>query len=311
MAARKPTAHSTSPDAPLGIASMTGFARIQGQDEGARWTWEVRSVNGRGLDLRCRVPAGFDEVEAQARERTGRRIARGSVNIALQVERTEKGVDYRINTAVLDRIAERLPDLAHQFPSALAPSLDGLLALRGVIEPVEDETLEDEREARFEAILQSFDAALEALITARAEEGGRLAVLVGDCLNDIERLGTLAREAALGQPQSVRAKLEERIAQLGDPATVPAERLAQEVMLAAAKADVREELDRLQSHVEAARALLAEGGSVGRKFDFLCQEFNREANTLCSKAADLALTRLGLDLKVTIDQMREQIQNIA
>ena len=257
------------------------------------------------------MPAGFDEVEAQARDRIGRRIARGSVNIALQVERTEKGVDYRINTAVLERIAERLPELAHRFPTALAPSLDGLLALRGVIEPVEDETREDEREARFEAILQSFDAALDALIAARGEEGGRLAVLIGDCLDDIERLATLSREAALRQPETVRLKLEERIAQLGDPASIAAERLAQEVMLAAAKADVREELDRLQSHVVAARDLLTQGGSVGRKFDFLCQEFNREANTLCSKAADLALTRLGLDLKVTIDQMREQIQNIA
>lgn len=291
------------------VASMTGFARAAGADPQWRWVWEARSVNGRGLDLRLRLPPGLDRLDQPARAATGKLFHRGSLSLNLTLERIQAGVPLRLNR---ERLAEYLSIIREIGDgSGLAPArLDGVLALRGVIESGEETAGDDaETVARFDAaVLATLDAALAGLAQARAAEGARLAAVFDELLGTIARLAGEARVLAATQPEALRARLVAQLAELA--ANAQPDRLAQEVALLATKADVREELDRLDAHVAQARGLLAGAAPSGRKLEFLAQEFNREANTLCSKSSDLALTRLGLDLKVAIDRLREQAANL-
>ena len=293
------------------ISSMTGFARAEGHEDDFSWTWEVKSVNGKGLDVRCRLPAGLEGVEQPARARIAKRFRRGNINLALTVRWNQVRGSYRVNRAVLDDIVSLLPEIRERFPDAGPPHVEGLLALRGVIEPVEDERSEEARQAAETALLAGLDQALESLASMRDQEGARLASVLTTHLDGIGRLCAEAEGLAAAQPDAIKERLRIQVAALLDAVpALPEERLAQEAALLMAKADVREELDRLKAHRDAARDLMGGDGAIGRKLDFLCQEFNREANTLCSKSVDLALTRVGIELKAGVEQLREQVQNI-
>ena len=293
------------------LSSMTGFSRVQGRSERCSWAWEVKSVNGRGLDVRCRLPNGFDHLDQPAREKVSALFRRGNVSLGLSFTWTLREAGYRINEAVLDEVVKLLPVVRERIPDAAPPSLDGIFALRGVIESVDEGIAEDEQKELDAALLESLDAALEALKTARLAEGERLTGVLEAQLGEIAGLCGKAEELAAMQPQAVRERLRQQIAALlDDVPTLPEERLAQEAALLMTKADCREELDRLLAHLEAARGLMADPKAVGRRLDFLYQEFNREANTLCSKAFDTELSRIGIALKAVIDQFREQVQNI-
>lgn len=291
------------------LSSMTGFARVQGGSEAQGWTWEVRSVNGRGLDLRLRLPPGAEGVEAEARAMLGKRLRRGSVTCTLQLATAAQGVSYRINRPLLEQIAALANDVAAAIELA-PPRLDGLLALRGVLEPVEPDAAAD-RDALDKALLADLATAADTLAQSRLTEGGRLATIMHELLDRIAELVAAAETAAARRQERQRTRLREQVTQLIDAgAPLSGERLAQELAILAVKADVAEELDRLKAHTAQARELLAREGAVGRELDFLSQEFNREANTVCSKANDLELTRIGLDLKLAIDRLREQVQNV-
>ena len=293
------------------ISSMTGFARAEGHEDDFSWTWEVKSVNGKGLDVRCRLPAGFEGLEQPARARIAKRFRRGNISLALTVRWNQVRGSYRVNRAVLDDIVALLPEIRERFPDAGPPHVEGLLALRGVIEPVEDEPSDEARQAVETAVLAGLDEALESLASMRDQEGARLASVLTTHLDGIGRLCAEAEGLAAAQPDAIKERLRVQVAALLDAVpALPEERLAQEAALLMAKADVREELDRLKAHREAARDLMGGDGAIGRKLDFLCQEFNREANTLCSKSVDLALTRVGIELKAGVEQLREQVQNI-
>lgn len=292
---------------------MTGFARAQGEQAvpPLTWTWEARSVNGKGLDVRLRLPPGYESLEIPAREAAGQRFARGNLTLTLQVQVRPEEVQatYQVNEALL----RQLMDLARDLPDHIAPpTFDGLLAVRGVLQPTDETAMDDEARAAHEsAVLGTLDSALDALAAARADEGTRLEAVITAHLATIEKLTTEAEDTAQLRPDAVRERLRAQVQTLLETSpALPEERLAQECALLATKFDVREELDRLKAHVAQARELVAADGPCGRRLDFLCQEFNREANTLCSKAQDTALTRIGLDLKAVIEQLREQVQNI-
>ncbi len=295
----------------MAISSMTGFARTEGQSAGCSWTWEVRSVNGKGLEVRSRLPAGFEALEPQVRQRIAGTLKRGNIGANLTVAWIERPAGVRVNTEALHQIVALLPDIQRRLPDCLPPSPDGLLNLRGIIEIVDEQPTEETRAALDEAILDGLDQSLGSLAAMRRDEGARMATVLE---GHLERIAGLCREAnglAAAQPAAIMARLVEQVgALISTIPALPEDRLAQEVALLATKADLREELDRLKAHHEAARALVAGGGPVGRKLEFLCQEFNREANTLCAKSVDVQLTRVGIDIKATIDQLREQVQNI-
>ena len=306
------------------VNSMTGYARADGRcavpglPSPFVWVWEIRSVNSKGLDVRVRVPNGFDSLEQPARQAAAAKLTRGSVSVSLQVASDGATATLRVNEPMLDALIELAARKAEALPlhvrdMLVAPArLDGLLALRGVLDssdvaPVEADALA----ARDGELLAGFAKGLEHLMAARSAEGMQLAPVVAGHLGQIDRLCAEAQDAAAVQPAALKARVTQALDELiGATPALSQERLAQEVALLALKADVREELDRLNAHVVQARELLAKGAPCGRKLEFLSQEFNREVNTLCSKSTDLALTRLGLDLKATVDQFREQIQNI-
>ena len=289
---------------------MTGFARRDGGDEAVSWTWEVKSVNGRSLDVRARLPQGYESLDPAVRGAVTAACSRGNVQVNLQMKRGSAPLRLQVNEELLQQALDLMAKLEARTTAA-PPRLDGILGLRGVMEAVEEEESAERQEARFAALQADLDAVLKALVVMRAAEGARLLAMARGHLDDIERLSAAARGCAATQPATLRQRLKEQLALLVEESTgVSEDRLAQELAILAGKADVREELDRLAAHVEAARELLDQGGAVGRKLDFLCQEFNREANTLCSKSADVELTRIGLDLKSSIEQLREQIQNI-
>ncbi|MEQ8967053.1 MAG: YicC/YloC family endoribonuclease [Azospirillaceae bacterium] len=295
-------------DAGAGLVSMTGFARDTGEAAGFTWVWEARSVNGKQLDVRPRLPSGMERLEPTVRAEAQARFKRGNVSLGLSLGRAEAVPRLRLNREVVDQVMALAREI--EGIGAAPPRLDSLLSVRGVIESV-DTLDETDQEALDAAILASLGRALDALARARLEEGARLAGVLGGAIDRIEALVADARASAEAQPEALRERLRQQVAEILEArAGLPEDRLAQEVAVLVAKADVREELDRLDAHIEQARGLLTEGGPVGRRLDFLCQEFNREANTLCSKAAEVALTRVGLDLKAVIDQFREQIQNI-
>jgi uncharacterized protein (TIGR00255 family) len=290
---------------------MTGFARIEGEAEGLAWAWEIKSVNGKALDLRLRLPPGFDALELPLRALLNERLRRGSITANLGIIRAANGANLRVNRAALEQVLALARELQHSI-GATPPSTDGLLALKGVLESGEDEVPDAALRARREAaLIAGCRRALDDLMGMRRAEGARLADVLRERLDEIAGLVAQAERTAAVQPDAVRARLRALVDALKDVApTIAEERFAQEAALLVAKADVREELDRLHAHIAAARELLAEGAVIGRRLDFLCQEFNREANTLCSKSADVDLTRIGLGLKVAIEQLREQVQNI-
>lgn len=290
------------------ISGMTGFGRAEGALGAWSWAVETRSVNGRNLEVRFRGPPGFESLERAAREGAQARFQRGQVTVGVQARRSEGAGAVRINLEQLERyLAAAQPFV--EAGRASPPSIDGLLALRGVVE-AEDAVLDAEAQAELEtAMAASIALALDGLAGARREEGAALlAVLEGQ----VERIGGLAaqaRDIAAGQPAAIKARFEARLKELAGEAATE-ERIVQEAAAMAVKADVQEELDRLSGHVEAARALISADGAVGRRLDFLTQEFMREANTLCSKSQLGALTAVGLDLKAVIEQFREQVQNV-
>jgi uncharacterized protein (TIGR00255 family) len=297
---------------PVPIASMTGFARAEGAQDGIGWAWELKSVNGKSLDLRLRVPAGYDHLEPALRTSLARRLRRGSVSATLALQRASgTGPAIRVNQAALDQIMAVIADLEGRTGAA-APRLDGILGLRGVLETTDEEVeTTEQRDRRGAAILGSWELALAQLAETREAEGARLALVLREQIAEIAALVATASACAATQPAALRARLRQLVQTLLDASpALPEERLAQEAALLVARADVREELDRLKAHLGAAEDLMREGVAVGRRFDFLCQEFNREANTLCSKSADVELTRTGLALKAAIEQLREQVQNI-
>ncbi|MDB5418295.1 MAG: hypothetical protein JWP50_1714 [Phenylobacterium sp.] len=291
------------------ISGMTGFGRSEGALNGWSWAVEARSVNGRNLELRFRGPPGFDGLERAARDQAQARFQRGQVTVGVQAKRAEGAGAVRLNLEQLERyLAAGAPYIAAN--KAGPPSLDGLLALKGVIETedaVEDPDARTELEA---AMAAAIGTAMEALLTARREEGAALTGVLTGFFERIAELVGQAESLAGEQPAAIKERFARRMAELIGEAA-PEERIVQEAAAMAIKADVREELDRLAGHVNAARQLLAgNDGGVGRRFDFLTQEFMREANTLCSKSASAALTSVGLDLKAVIDQFREQVQNV-
>ncbi len=294
------------------IQSMTGFARSQGSRGSVAWHWEVRSVNGRGLDVRLRVPPGYDSLEPKVREVAARHFVRGSLNVSLQVRSEGAPTQIRLNEAALQQVLAAAAIVGSALEGAPRPSVEGILGVRGVLETVEAAEDEAEQAARTAAMLETLDAALLGLVAARQAEGARLAEVLSAQVGEVERLTAAVAASPVRSAEAIRARLREQVARLMDASAgqFDADRLHQEAVLLATRADVEEELKRLGAHVAAARELIGASEPVGRKLDFLAQEFNREANTLCSKANDTDVTRLGLALKTVIDQMREQVQNI-
>ena len=298
----------------MALRSMTGFARRDGSTAQMRWHWEVRSVNGRGLDLRLRLPPGTEDLEPRIREATQKRISRGSVSVNLAVQREATASAIRINDAVLDQVLTaigRVRAHAASWGHFGDPQPEAILALRGVMDVVEPAEAEGDAAARMAAMLGDYELCLASLTENREREGARLAGVLAGQIGEIEGLVVRVTTSPARAPQAIRRRLEEQVRRLTEagPALDP-DRLHQEAVLIATRADVEEELARLTSHVAAARELLLAPEPIGRKLDFLAQEFNREANTLCSKSNDVEVTRLGLALKAVIDQMREQVQNI-
>ncbi|GJD95968.1 YicC/YloC family endoribonuclease [Methylobacterium iners] len=289
------------------LASMTGFARAAGTTGPVQWAWEVRSVNGRSLDVRLRVPNGFDAAGEVARTALQRTIARGQCQLSLHLTRPETPARVRINTALLCELAAAVARVP--VPDGMAPAtLDGLLGIRGVIESEEEPGADPDALAR--DLAEGVVRLVAELVEARRAEGRQLREIIEGQVSAMERLRQAAEENPARQPESVRARLAASIAVLTEAGGLDPARLHQEAVLLAAKADVREELDRLAAHLASVRELLTAGGPIGRKLDFLAQELGREANTLCAKAGDVTLSRIGLDLKAVVEQFREQVQNV-
>jgi len=294
----------------MALSSMTGFARSQGVSGAYAWAWEIKSVNGRGLDLRLRLPAGWDAIEAPVRAKAAERLARGSIQASLTIERGGLAPVVRVNAAVLDAVLTTMRQLAPRV-EASPPSLDGLLALKGVIEVSDAEESEEERRRAETAATSGFAVALDSLAQMRTREGDALGRVLAMRLGEIAALGQRAEDTPGRRPEAIRARLAEQVATLlAQSDRFDPDRLHQEAILMATKADVREELDRLTAHVAQARLLIGQGGPIGRRLDFLAQELNREANTLCAKANDIELTNIGLELKAAVEQFREQVQNV-
>jgi uncharacterized protein (TIGR00255 family) len=294
----------------MALSSMTGFARGHGASGSYAWAWEIKSVNGKGLDLRLRLPPGWDAIEAPVRARVAERLARGSIQANLTMDRSGVAPAVRINTAVLEAVLTTLRQLAPRV-DASPPSLDGLLALKGVMEVGDSEENEEERRGAEIAATAGFAEVLAALGEMREREGAALGRVLAMRLGEIAALARRAELAPGRRPEAVRVRLAEQVATLlAQSERFDADRLHQEAILIAAKADVREELDRLAAHVAQAQLLIGQGGPIGRRLDFLAQELNREANTLCAKANDVELTNIGLELKAAVEQFREQVQNV-
>jgi uncharacterized protein (TIGR00255 family) len=292
------------------LSSMTGFARAEGALSPWSWYFEAKSVNGRGLDMRCRLPPGFDWLEAELRARAPKHFKRGNLQISLMLEREAGTAALRLNRDALSVVMAALAEVrrAGNLPP---PDPAAILAIRGVLETGEGEEDESLVKARDTKILETADTLLASLAKARAAEGKAIAGVLSGVVEEVVRLAEAAHAHAEAQPEKIRERIKEQVELvLSSAAGISEDRLAQELALIAVKNDVREEIDRLRVHAQSAHELMAAGEAVGRKLDFLSQEFNREANTICSKASDVALTKIGLELKAVIDQFREQVQNI-
>jgi uncharacterized protein (TIGR00255 family) len=294
----------------MAISSMTGFARGHGVCGAYAWSWELKSVNAKGLDLRLRVPTGWDAVEVPARKLGSEMLARGTVYGTLTVERQGVNPVVRVNEAVLAAVLTTMRGLAGRLDADL-PRLDGIMALKGVIEITDEDEREDDRRSAELAVLQGFRQTLDDLVAMRHREGDALAQVLGRRLGEIAALAGQAEVVPGRRVDAIKARISDQIAVLlaasdrFDP-----DRLHQEAILIASKADIREELDRLASHVDQAQRLIKAGGAAGRRLDFLSQELNREVNTLCAKSNDVELTNIGLELKSVVEQFREQVQNL-
>jgi uncharacterized protein (TIGR00255 family) len=294
----------------MALSSMTGFARSHGAIGAYVWAWELKSVNAKGLDLKLRLPSGWDAIEVPVRSRAAEVLARGSVFANLTVNREGVAPVARINEPVLAAVLTTLKELSAKA-NAAPPTLDGILSLKGVMDVTEAEENQDERQTAEASIVASFSQALRGLEQMRHTEGAALGHVLADRLVEIAALAARAEAAPGRKAEAIKARLAEQVATLLETSQrFDPERLHQEAILLATKADIREELDRLAAHVAQARKLLAAGGPVGRRLDFLSQELNRESNTLCAKANDLELTNIGLELKAVVEQFREQVQNL-
>jgi len=294
----------------MALSSMTGFARSHGASGPYTFEWELKSVNAKGFDLRMRLPPGWDDLEALAKKRAGEVLSRGTVYANLNVKRTNSASSVRVNEDVLASVVKVASLVAGKI-DAVAPSVDGLLAIKGVIEIVEPESDEAEDEAAKAAAAAAFDEALADLVAMRRREGMALGQVLIQRMDEIEILAKKAEAAPGRKPEAIRTRLAEQIAMLLESSDrFDADRLNQEALLIAAKADVREELDRIASHIAQVREMIGKGGPVGRRLDFLAQEFNREVNTCCSKSNDIELTNTGLEMKNVVEQFREQVQNL-
>ena len=294
----------------MALSSMTGFARSHGASGPYAFEWELKSVNAKGFDLRLRLPPGWDELEAIAKKRAAALLARGTVYANLNVRRANALAAVRINEEVLASVLKAASQLAGKI-DAVAPSIDGLLGIKGVIEVVEPESDEEEDKAAMAAAAAAFDKALADLVAMRQREGMALGQILSQRMDEVEALAKKAEAAPGRKPEAIKARLAEQIAALIETSDrFDADRLNQEALLIAARADIREELDRIASHVAQARELIGKGGPIGRRLDFLAQEFHREENTCCSKSNDVELTNTGLEMKNVIEQFREQVQNL-
>ena len=294
----------------MALSSMTGFARGQGVAGAYAWSWEIKSVNAKGLDIRFRLPPGWDAIEVAARTRAAAALSRGTVYCNLTVTRQGVAPTVKVNEAVLNAVITTLNQLTGKIDAA-APTLDGILALKGVMEVTEETESEEGHRAAEAAILKGFDKALADLDAMRKHEGDTLGKLLSARLNEIADLTAQAEAAPGRKPEAIKARLAAQVATLIEASQrFDSDRLYQEAIMLATKADIREELDRLVAHVAQAQKLLADGGPAGRRLDFLAQELNREANTLTAKANDTELTNIGLQLKSVVEQFREQVQNL-
>jgi uncharacterized protein (TIGR00255 family) len=294
----------------MALSSMTGFARSHGISGSYAWAWEVKSVNAKGLEVRLRFPAGWDAIETPVRARTAELLSRGTIQGTLTVTREGVLPVVRVNEAVLSAVIETMRDLAERI-EASPPTLDGILAMKGVVEVTDQDENEDERRTAELALIAGFAATLESLAAMRRHEGVALGALLNARLDEIATLTARAEAAPGRRAEAIKARLAEQISTiLGTSDRFDPDRLHQEALLMASRADIREELDRLVAHVAQARGLLKQGGAVGRRLDFLAQELHRESNTLCAKANDLELTNIGLELKSVVEQFREQVQNL-
>jgi uncharacterized protein (TIGR00255 family) len=292
---------------------MTGFARATGEQGPWKWAWEVKSVNARSIDVRFRTPPGHDRVEMAGREQVTKLFKRGSFNLSLSVQRVDAAEEerpMRINRDLLDQLVAE----ASRYGGRVAdepPRIETLMTVRGVVEPVE--TVEDEEHVaeRMALMQRTLQEALTSLDASRRAEGERLKKILESQLRELSGLREKAIAADATRPEKIVERLKAQIAELlADTKGLTEDRLHQEVALMVAKGDIREELDRLDAHIAQARELLDGGGAMGRRLDFLCQEMTREANTLCSKSGDIELTRVGLAIKATVEQFREQVQNV-
>ena len=294
----------------MALSSMTGFARSHGVSGTYSWAWELKSVNAKGLDLRLRLPAGWDAVEGSVRTIGAQVLARGTVYGTLTVERQGVAPIVRVNEPVLAAVLATIKKLSGRVEAA-EPRLDGILSLKGVIEVLDEDEREDERRAAEDAVIAGFRQAVAALAAMRRQEGEALRQVLAQRVDEISALAARAESAPGRRPETIRARIAEQVATLLEESSrFDPDRLHQEAILIAAKADIREELDRLASHVAQVGRLIADGGAVGRRLDFLAQELNREANTLCSKSNDVELTNIGIELKGVVEQFREQVQNL-
>lgn len=294
----------------MALSSMTGFARADGACGAYVWAWELKSVNAKGLEVRLRLPPGWDSVEPPVRARAAAALSRGTVYGTLSVRREGVAPTVRVNEPVLSAVLSAIHDIAGRIDAAPA-TLDGILSLKGVIEVIDEDEREDDRRAAEAAVQSGFARALDGLVDMRHHEGEALARVLSARLDEIAALAARADAAPGRRPEAIKARLADQVAQLIDAADrFDPDRLHQEAILIATKVDVREELDRLSAHVAQARHLLEQGAAIGRRLDFLSQELNREANTVCSKSNDIELTNIGLQLKTVVEQFREQVQNL-
>jgi uncharacterized protein (TIGR00255 family) len=294
----------------MALSSMTGFARGHGVSGAYSWAWELKSVNAKGLDVRLRLPAGWDAVEGPVRSHAAQVLARGNVYGTLTAERKGVAPIVRVNEPVLNAVLATVKGLAGRVQAA-EPRLDGILSLKGVIEVLDEDESEDDRRAAEAAVIAGFRATVAELAAMRSREGEALGQILNQRVAEIAALAARADAAPGRRAEAIKARIAEQVAVLLDASNrLDPDRLHQEAILIASKADIREELDRLASHVAQAQRLIADGGAIGRRLDFLAQEFNREANTLCSKSNDVELTNIGLELKTVVEQFREQVQNL-
>ncbi len=292
------------------IRSMTGFARSEGAFGEFSWNWEIRTVNGRGLDVRLRMPQGNEALEQLGRKLISGQLSRGNVTANLFVSREGNPVQIRLNEEVLKEVTDII-SRTKNLVEATPPSLDGILGIKGVLEAVEPEEDADEFEERKGKILESLDIAIKNLITARQDEGKKLAQVIEAQISGIKKIVSEIESLPERSPEAIREKLIEQISRLLESSeNLDEQRLHQEAMILATKSDIAEELDRLNAHIESGYQLLQDKAPVGRKLEFLVQELNREANTICSKANHIKTTQLGLEMKAIIDQIKEQVQNI-